>query len=145
MEVRKGAHAMPEQILQMSMLKANNHASIKMIMVVEDDEPIGEFIVEVIHQETNHFAIHHATPQEALEWASWHAPHLFILDFGLPGMNGLELYDRLHGFGHLKHARSILISAVSPPAAELKKRDMIFLAKPFNVLKLVELIERVLT
>ena len=122
--------------------ETRDKASIKLIMVVEDDEQIGTFIVQLIYQETRHFAIHHPTPANALEWATQHMPHLFILDYGLPGMNGLELHDRLHDFEHLKYAKSILISAISPPTVELKKRDMIFLAKPFNVLTLIELIER---
>ena len=130
---------MPEQSND---AKTRDEASIKLIMVVEDDEQIGMFIVQLIYQETRHFAIHHPTPHNALDWAAQHAPHLFILDFGLPGMNGLELHDRLHTYAHLQDAKSILISAISPPQLELKKRDMVFLAKPFNVLKLIELIEQ---
>lgn len=132
-------HTMSEQ---MTTSKTRDEAPIKLIMIVEDDEQIGTFIVQLIYQETRHFAIHHSNPAQALDWATQHMPHLFILDYGLPGMNGLELHDRLQAFDHLKHSKSILISAISPPAAELKKRDMIFLAKPFNVLKLIELIEQ---
>lgn len=132
-------HTMSEQTTDP---KSRDEAPIKLIMIVEDDEQIGTFIVQLIYQETRHFAIHHPSPAQALDWATQHMPHLFILDYGLPDMNGLELHDRLHAFDHLKHAKSILISAISPPAAELKKRGMIFLAKPFNVLKLIELIEQ---
>ncbi len=139
--IRKGIRAMTEQT---AAPKTRNQASVKLIMVVEDDEQIGTFIVQLIYQETSHFAIHHPTPRHALDWASQHTPDLFILDYGLPEMNGLELYDRLHALDHLKPAKSILISAISPPLPELQKRDMIFLAKPFNVLKLIELIERTL-
>lgn len=121
-----------------------NRTAIKLIMIVEDDEQIGAFIVQLIYQETRHFAIHHATPHEALDWAAQHIPHLFILDYGLPEMNGLELHDQLRAFDHLQDARSILISAISPPQTELKKRNMVFLAKPFNVLKLINLVEQLL-
>jgi CheY-like chemotaxis protein len=130
--------------MQTNVSATNDLAAVKLIMVVEDDEHIGTFIVQLIYQETRHFAIHHSTPGQALNWAAQHAPHLFILDYGLPEMNGLELHDQLRTFEHLQHAKSILISATSPPLSELKKRDMIFLAKPFNVLKLINLLEQTL-
>jgi FixJ family two-component response regulator len=58
--------------------------TIKVIFVVEDDEDIGYFIVQIIHQETAHHAIHHNTAQKALAEIERQAPHLFILDYNLP-------------------------------------------------------------
>lgn len=114
---------------------------VKLIFVVEDDKDIGYFIIQVIHQETPHHAIHHDSAQKALEKIKTHAPHLFILDYNLPDMTGLELHDQLQTFEHLKHSRTILISADNPPQAEIRKRNIVFLRKPLEVQRLLAIIQ----
>lgn len=119
-------------------------STIKLIFVVDDDENTGYFLIQVIHQETAHHAIHHDTAQKALEEVKRHAPHLFILDYNLPDMTGLELHDQLQTFEHLKHSRTILISADDPPLPEVRKRNIVFLPKPLEVPHLLHTIENAL-
>lgn len=123
---------------------ATNDATIKLIFVVEDDEDIGYFLIEVIHQETAHHAIHHDTAQKALEEIKRQTPHLFILDYNLPDMTGLQLHDQLQTFEHLKHSQTILISADVPPLPEIRKRSIVFLPKPLEVPTLLKTIENAL-
>ena len=119
-------------------------AAVKLVLVVEDDEDIGTFLVQAIHQETAHQAIHHATASRALEAVKSITPHLFILDYNLPDMNGLELYDQLQTFEHLKNSLTILISAYSPIVAEVRKRRILLLRKPFELTRLLNIIEKAL-
>ena len=118
--------------------------AIKLILVVEDDEDIGSFLIQAIHQETAHQAIHHTTAYRALEAVKNITPHLFILDYNLPDMNGLELYDQLQTFEHLKNSLTILISAYSPLLVEIRKRRILFLRKPFDLTRLLTIIEKAL-
>src|SRR5690242_1422609 len=90
----------------------------KLIVVVDDDEDIGLVILDLIHQHTPHQAHHHLTGSQALQVASTHTPHLFILDYSLPDMTGLELHDQLHMLPHLRNVPTLLISAIKPPLHE---------------------------
>ena len=124
--------------------KATGQAPAKLIFIVEDDEEIGYLLVQVIHQETAHKAIHHINARNALNAITRLAPHLFILDYSLPDINGLELHDWLQSFDHLKYSKTILMSARNPPLEEISKRGILFIRKPFAVTKLLETIQNVL-
>ena len=69
-------------------------------------------------------------------------PHLLLLDYSLPDMNGLELYDWLQSFEHLKHIPTILMSARNPPIDEIHRRGIIYLRKPFAVTELLATIKK---
>lgn len=116
----------------------------KLIFVVDEDVEIGLFILEVIRQETHHESLHHTTGGQALQAVTTHNPHLFLLDYHLPDMTGLELHDQLHTLTHLKSIPTILISSHHPPLQELRKRHITYLAKPFELTDLLYAIERYL-
>jgi DNA-binding response OmpR family regulator len=120
---------------------ASSELTTKLIFIVEDDENIGILIVQTIHQETSHRAIHHPNGSSVLQAVRLHRPHLFILDYSLPDMTGLELHDQLHTFEHLKDTPTILISALKPPASEILARQITYLRKPFDLGELLEAIE----
>src|SRR6266581_4137016 len=124
--------------------KVTSSAPAKLILIVEDDEEIGYLLVQVIHQETAHKAIHHINARNALNAITRLTPHLFILDYSLPDINGLELHDWLQSFDHLKYSKTILMSARNPPLQEINKRGILFLQKPFAVTALLETIKDVL-
>ena len=124
--------------------RATNHNSAKLILIVEDDEDIGYLLVQIIHQQTNHLAIHHVNASNALNAINKLTPHLFILDYSLPDMNGLELHDWLRSIERLKYVQTILMSARNPPVEEIRKRGILLIRKPFAVTKLLENIETLL-
>ncbi len=123
---------------------APNHLFHKVIVVVDDDQEIGTIITELIHQHTSHEVQHHLTGKQALQAMRTTRSHLFILDYNLPDMSGLELHDRLHTLEHLRTVPTLLISAVKPPLRELQKRALIFLAKPFDLMELLHTITKLL-
>lgn len=124
--------------------RATNHNSTKLILIVEDDEDIGYLLVQIIHQQTGHLAIHHVNARDALNAINKLTPHLFILDYSLPDMNGLELHDWFRSIERLKHVQTILMSARNPPLEEIRKRGILLIRKPFAVTKLLENIEALL-
>src|SRR5215469_12941806 len=71
-------------------------SSNKTILLVEDDPSISSFLVEAFAQEKPYRAIVAGDGDTALNLVQHFAPCLFALDYGLPGMNGIELYARLH-------------------------------------------------
>ncbi len=124
--------------------EATNQISVKVIFVVDDDEEIGLLLTQLIHQETPHHAWHHTTGSQALQAISTHTPHLLILDYDLPDMNGLELHDRLHALERLRNVPTLLISAIKPPMQEVRKRAITFLAKPLDLMELLRAIRKLL-
>src|SRR6266849_9581531 len=92
-------------------LAEESQATPKTILLVEDDPNIGSFLVEAIAQETPYRAIVAGDSNAALKLVRHFTPCLFILDYGLPGMNGIELYDRLHLNHELAPIPTILITA----------------------------------
>jgi DNA-binding response OmpR family regulator len=117
----------------------------KLILIVEDDIDIGYLLVQIIHQQTPHRAIHHVNAGDAIKATTTLTPHLFILDYSLPDMNGLELHDWLCSIDRLKHIRTILLSARNPPLDEIRRRGIFFIRKPFAVTKLLAYIDKLLT
>ena len=118
--------------------------AIKLILVVEDEVNIGILIVQFIQDEMGHYAVHHMTGNHAIEMCRTQTPHLFILDYGLPDMTGLELHDQLHTFDHLSKVPTLMISARKPPQRELQQRNISFVSKPFDLTYLQRTIGRLL-
>src|SRR5260370_7797342 len=83
------------------------NGAVKTIIVVEDDEDIGSFLVQAILQETNHQAMLLTDGFQCLKAVTSIKPNLFILDYHLPSMNGIELYDQLHARKELEHVPAV--------------------------------------
>ncbi len=110
--------------------------SPKIILLVEDDNEISEILVQMISQETPYRVLAVQDGPQALELVKNTQPHLLLLDYGLPTMHGIELYDRLHSIDGLETVPAIMISA-NVPLQEVRKRGMIFIRKPFDIDKLL--------
>ena len=115
----------------------------KLILVVEDDEAIGALLVQLLAQETCYQALWVADSFEALNVVREIKPDLFILDYQLPVMNGLQLYDQLHVISRLENVPAILLSA-RLPRSEVEKRSLIGLGKPFELDDLLETVNKAL-
>ena len=107
----------------------------KTILVVEDDEELSTLILEALHRAEKYVGMGYRVllagdGLEALEIIRDTLPDLFLLDYYLPYINGLDLYDRLHAMEPLHHIPTIFMSA-NPPLKELKKRNVLSMRKPF--------------
>jgi len=121
----------------------DGNIAVRSILVVEDDSDIGLFLVQAISQETPHHALLVTDGFQALKAITNLKPDLFILDYWLPSMNGLDLYDRLHATSGLEHIPTIMISA-QLPKRELQKRNIYSLNKPLELDEFLRLVERLL-
>lgn len=113
----------------------------KYILVAEDDTEIGQFLLLAIEQETPYMPLWVLTGHDALRVVQEHRPLLFLLNYHLPSMTGLQLYDQLHAIPGFETIPAIMVSA-NLPRAELKQRGIFGLDKPFDLDELLHLIER---
>ena len=123
---------------------ASNEVHIQTILLVEDDADIGEFIAQALTDETPYTILHVVDGSRALEAVASVKPDLFILDYQLPGMNGIELYDRLHAIEGYENIPTLIISANVPSRKEMQQRKITLLKKPFDLNDLYKAIEKLL-
>lgn len=113
------------------------------ILIVEDDENIGEFLQQVIDEETPyHTTVVHDGPR-ALEKALQIHPCLLLLDYRLPGMDGLEVYDRLQSMEETRGVPAIMMSATLL-SDELQSRGIHQLRKPTDIGNVIRMITHAL-
>ncbi len=115
----------------------------KVILVVEDDHDIGEVLVEAITHESPYQAMLAFDGLDALRMVQGIKPHLFVLDYQLPGMNGIELYDRLHAIETLADAPALMMSA-RLPYQELEKRKIVGMNKPIDLDEFLQTLDQLL-
>ena len=126
-------------------LTVTEAATSKVILVVEDDDANAELLMQVLLRETPYQAYLATDGIAALQFISCIKPDLFILDYRLPGMNGLQLYDSLRAHGAFKETPAlILTAALEHYQEEIASHKLLALAKPFDVDDLLSLIEEVL-
>ena len=102
------------------------------ILIVEDDRDIAQFLQQLIEEETPYQTKVIDNGCVALEEAPEIHPCLLLLDFRLPGLNGLELYDRLQEQEETRALPAIMMSATLP-TAELEQRGIHQLRKPMDI------------
>ena len=113
------------------------------ILIVEDDASIGHFLQQLIDDETPYHTTVVSDGPRALEKAQQIHPCLLLLDFRLPGMNGLEVYDRLQEKEDTRGVPAIMMSATLP-TEELKRRGIYQLRKPMDIGNVIRMITHAL-
>lgn len=118
--------------------------SPKTILVVEDDRDIGEFLTEALRMETSCQVQWAADGYQGLEIAKKETPDLLMLNYRLPGMNGIEFYDQLQAMDGFSRIPTIMMSATLP-MEDIKQRLLVPLTKPFELDRALQLVNRLLT
>ncbi len=134
------------------MLDNQGHTPIEMpeaaktILIVEDDEDIGEFLTLVISQVTDKVVFVSTTSATALEVVRHIKPDLLLLDYRLDEMNGVELYDQIHTIEGFETVPAIVMSAsLAHFQKEIEQRPLSGLEKPFGLDDLSQAIEQALS
>jgi len=120
-----------------------DHSSVKTVLVVEDDEDIGAFIVQAISQETSYQALLATDGFQVLKMVRSLIPNLFLLDYHLPSMDGIELYDHLRDSEELTDVPVVMYTA-DLPTPELREREIIYIQKPAELDELLQTVRKVL-
>ncbi|GLV53627.1 hypothetical protein KDH_04790 [Dictyobacter sp. S3.2.2.5] len=117
-------------------------AHSKHILIVEDDPVLGDLLLEALQEET-YQAFHALSGEVAQSILQTEAPALVLLDYHLPGINGLELANWLRSREECEHIPILLISADVPREVSGKKHLSI-LKKPFELETLLQSVAEML-
>jgi CheY-like chemotaxis protein len=102
------------------------------ILVVDDDPLLLDLAEELLTEE--HYRVLRATSgPQALQIVVEEHPQLFLLDYMLPGMSGLELFDLLHARPGYETIPAIMVSAALPAHDDLARRAVIGIQKPYEI------------
>ena len=121
----------------------SNVAIIKNILIVEDDPVLGNLLLEALQEETTYQGHLAPSGEEALSMLATVTPALFLLDYHLPGMNGLELAEQLRRREGGKQCPILLMSA-NLPQRDSALDHLRTLQKPFDLETLLQLIAKLL-
>ena len=116
----------------------------KRILIVEDDPILGDLLLEALQEEEEAYGVSHVLSGEmAQRILQTDAPALVLLDYHLPGMNGLELADWLRDREKREHIPILLMSADTPQEVSGKKH-LSMLRKPFDLETLLQSVAELL-
>ena len=113
------------------------------ILIVEDDENVGEFLQQAIDEFTPYQTTVVHDGSDALERARQIQPCLLLLDNKLPVLNVLEFYDHLQSMEETRGVPTIMMSA-SLPVEELQRRGIYQLRKPMDIGNVIRMITHAL-
>ncbi|HPI79447.1 MAG: response regulator transcription factor [Cyclobacteriaceae bacterium] len=65
------------------------------IFLIEDDEIYAEFVKKALGQNPDYQVNSFFTAEEALKAVNGKLPDVLIIDYKLPGMSGIELYEKI--------------------------------------------------
>jgi len=104
------------------------------ILVVEDDPVIGRLLRATLEAE-GYLAVVAATGEDGIAYALREVPQLLLLDLTLPGINGLEVVERLRANTKTAHIPVVILSARHDTEIKVRAFDSRaddYLTKPFN-------------
>lgn len=113
----------------------------KRVLVVDDDEQIVEMFLEVLGRDDRFEVQTAATGYDAGVLTEQFRPHLVLLDYMLPDINGNLVCDRIRANPDLAGTKIIIVSGVVKPDeidALMESGADDFVKKPFDIGELIE-------
>jgi CheY-like chemotaxis protein len=119
-------------------------ARARLVLIVEDDKVTGDMLAGAINDERGYRAVTVETADEALDAMGRIDPDLLVVDIQLPGMSGLELYDRVRADPRFRSLPVVFeTGAGREQAEELRARGVAtYVKKPFDLEELVLFVKR---
>ncbi|HTJ61748.1 MAG TPA: response regulator [Candidatus Saccharimonadales bacterium] len=119
-------------------------ARARLVLIVEDDKTTGDLLASAINDQRGYRAVTVASGDDALDALGRIDPDLLLLDIRMPGMSGLDLYDRIRADPRLRSLPIVFETGTGREhASELRARGIAtYIKKPFDVEELVRFVKR---
>ena len=120
----------------------NNPPEKKVIIIVEDSAPLAALLKETLNAEAEYQALEVHDGEAALDIIHAIQASAVILDVGLPGRSGLEIYDALRANARTRDLPVLFVTAQFPAAAFAERGIMHVIPKPFELDTLLTSVDR---
>lgn len=107
----------------------------ELILIVEDNEKNRKLVRDVL-QFKGYRTIEAETGEDGVTLAKQHKPDLILMDYQLPGIDGIETFRRIRGDTTTMHIPIVAVTASAMPEEAKKMMDAGFdgfQTKPLNV------------
>lgn len=112
----------------------------KAIVVVEDNVPIADLIKETLNAEPDYQAVVVNNGAQAIEVIKSVQASLILLDVGLPGLSGIEIYDILQADPTMREVPVVFLTAQTEARSFRDRQFPYVIAKPFTLDQLLEMV-----
>ncbi len=122
--------------------------NVQKILIVDDEDIVRTVITKAFKFSREYEIIEASTGNEGLEKARAHRPDLIILDWTLPGIQGIEVLKELRKEPELKDIPVIMLTgrdSIEDKLTGLHKGANEYIVKPFDVRELLAHTEKLLT
>ena len=119
-------------------------ARARLVLIVEDDKTTGDLLASAINDQHGYRAMAVLSADAALDALGRIDPDLLVLDIRMPGMSGLDLYDRVRADLRFRSLPIVFETGTGREhAAELRERGIAtYIKKPFDLDELVRFVKR---
>jgi CheY-like chemotaxis protein len=119
-------------------------AHARLVLIVEDDKATGDLLASAINDQRGYTAMTVASGDDALDALGRIDPDLLLLDIRMPGMSGLDLYDRVRADPRFGSLPIVFETGTGREHAdELRARGIAtYIKKPFDLDELVRFVKR---
>jgi CheY-like chemotaxis protein len=116
--------------------------NVKTVLVVDDEPMLRTIVREILHEE-GYAVIEAADGRVMLEIMARERPDLVLMDVMMPGVDGREAYRQLRSRPEHSDIPVVMMSA-AVPAHGLDPSIAGFMAKPFDLTQLIDLVVRLI-
>lgn len=114
----------------------------ELILIVEDNEKTRKLLRDVL-QFKGYRTIEAEMGEDGVTLAMQHKPDLILMDYQLPGIDGIEAFRRIRSSSDTAHIPIVAVTASAMPEDAKKMKEAGFdglLTKPINVKRFVQFV-----
>ena len=114
----------------------------ELILIVEDNEKNRKLVRDVL-QFKGYRTLDAVTGEEGVALAKEHKPDLILMDYQLPGIDGIEAFHQIRNDASTRHIPIVAVTASAMPEDAVKMKEAGFdgfQTKPINVKDFVQAI-----